>query len=459
MKGLSIFSPNKSHNCSSNLLVRINLANKIYSLIILASRRYFTGTGAALVPLCKMETKYIPHHKITDFLEELPARRQSYLRSRLKKVRYKAGAEIIQQGQSGHYLGIIERGRVRQENGKSQMQILSKGQYFGSEMLRYGKPSTYTITAQTDTVVKVLGRADWLAPSPKIRRLKIPSWIPKPGKTGWIMLISGLALAMVWLVLGPSIFEYANNTIPDRFIEEGRLDLAEKYLVYAISLDSDSAKLYGNLGDTLALQEKDQEAIEAYEHAIDLDEYLPWIHNNLGVVLLEKGQNELAEEHFQYALELNPLNIDIYRNLGNTYYAQENWDSAADIYQDALDLDFTLVDTKAAWAGLILQERRLVEARLVWEDVLRQNPRHSLALQGLGVVSLLEGEPALAMIYFDAASYITPNDPTLHFYIGMALEDLDKPDEAASEYQYVTKSGADPRLVILANTLLQIVRE
>ena len=41
----------------------------------------------------------------------------------------------------------------------------------------------------------------------------------------------------------------------------------------------------------------------------------------------------------------------------------------------------------------------------------------------------------------------------------MSDQYLDKPEEAASEYQYVTKSGADPRLVSLANTLLQTVRE
>jgi tetratricopeptide (TPR) repeat protein len=264
---------------------------------------------------------------------------------------------------------------------------------------------------------------------------------------------------MVGVVLGPSLLEYSNNTLPDRFIEHGRADLAEKYLNFAISIQPDSAKLYGNLGDVLVLEDKQQKAIEAYKKAISLDEYLPWIHNNLGVLFLDQDQYKSAENHFLSALELDPLNIDVHRNLGNVYYAQEKWDMAEDIYQQALELDFSLLDTKAAWAGLILQESRLVEARLIWEDVLRQEPRHSLALQGLGVVSLLEGDPSLAMIYFDAASYMTPDDPTLHIYKGLALEELEKYEEAASEYQYVTKSDADPKLRSLANTLLQTVRD
>jgi tetratricopeptide (TPR) repeat protein len=117
------------------------------------------------------------------------------------------------------------------------------------------------------------------------------------------------------------------------------------------------------------------------------------------------------------------------------------------------------VDTKAAWAGLILNENRFVEARLVWEDVIKANPRHPLALQGLGVVSLLEGDPALAMMYFDAARYFYPEDPTLRFYIGMAMEELKRPDEAAAAYQYVIDKGADPDLVHLADSLLEVVLE
>jgi hypothetical protein len=91
--------------------------------------------------------------------------------------------------------------------------------------------------------------------------------------------------------------------------------------------------------------------------------------------------------------------------------------------------------------------------------VLQQDPRHPLALQGLGVVSLLEDDPALAMMYFDAARYFLPDDPTLRLYIGLALEELNQPEEAAAEYQYVKDSDADRQLVSLAERLLVIIQE
>ncbi|RLD97606.1 MAG: hypothetical protein DRJ13_12045, partial [Bacteroidetes bacterium] len=82
-----------------------------------------------------------------------------------------------------------------------------------------------------------------------------------------------------------------------------------------------------------------------------------------------------------------------------------------------------------------------------------------LALQGLGVVSLLEEDPGVAMLYFDAAQYLDPGNINMHLYIGMALEALDRSSEAAEEYQYILETGSDPDLISLADTLLEVVLE
>ena len=186
---------------------------------------------------------------------------------------------------------------------------------------------------------------------------------------------------------------------------------------------------------------------------------LSTMNRNLGVLLLEGDQPGLAADHFQLAVDLSPQNVTAYVNLGNAYYAQEDWEADAAAYGNALDLDFSLQDTKAAWAGLILSESRLVEARLVWEYVLLENPRHPLALQGLGVVSLLEGDPTLAMMYLDAARYLQPENPALYLYIGMALEELEKPALAAEAYQFAAQNGSNSDLVSLAEALLEVVLE
>ena len=397
-----------------------------------------------------------PDLKKIGLFTELPAKRLDFLTSKLKKQAFGPGEQIIRAGRSGRFLGIIESGEVTLEMGPGQSLTARSGQVFGSEMLLKGKPSEFTITAKADTIIWVLDRSDWQTPSPPRPKYR-PMLHMK--KAVWISLVVASALAISLLTLGPSLFDWANNTLPDRMVEKGRADQAENYLQFAVRLQPRSARLYGMLGDILVLQEKDQKAITVYEQALMLDEYLPWIHNNLGVVLMRVDEMELAIEHFQSAIDLNPLNTTLYRNLGNAYYAEEKWGFAALAYQEALELDFTLSETKATWAGLILNERRLVEARLVWEDVLREDPRHALALQGLGVVSLLEEDPGVAMLYFDAAQYLDPDDINMHLYIGMALEAMDRPSEAADQYHYVIARGSDPDLISLADTLLEIVLE
>jgi tetratricopeptide (TPR) repeat protein len=403
------------------------------------------------------EVRSILENTRNGLFKELPARRRRFLESRLKRVEFAAGAEVIRQGQPGGFLGIIESGQLSLENSQGSSRVLSAGDYFGIEMLHFGKPSAFSIYARTDTVLQVLDRADWLAPSPAQEGKKAARGWPRLKRSGWIALISTLALAMAMVVLGPDLFDNANRWFPDRFIRADRPDLAEKYLDMALKLKPGSAFLYGKLGDILVSEDKKEQAIEAYQQAIGLDEYLPWIHNNLGVLLYEDGYYALAVDHLQQALDLAPENTGIYQNLGNAYYAQDLWESAAEAYQRALELDFSLLDTKAAWAGLILYENRLVEARLVWEDVLRADPRHPLALQGLGVVALLEEDPALGMMYLDAANYLNPDDPVTHLYIGMAWEALEKPREASREFRYVLEQSQDPELVILANALMEVV--
>jgi tetratricopeptide (TPR) repeat protein len=400
--------------------------------------------------------KTLPDLMKIGFFIELPPKRQDFLASRLKKQAFGAGEEIIRAGRSGQFLGIIESGEVMLKNGTDQALSAGVGQTFGSEMLLNGKPSEFTVTAKSEVTIWILNRSDWQTPSPAKPRYIA---LPQLKKSVWITMIAAFALVLAVFTLGPALLERVNNTLPQRLAENGRYDLAENYLRFAVRLQPESARLYGFLGDLLAVQGQNQEATEAYQQALDLDEYLPWIHNNLGVALLDGGQIDEAIEHFQAAADLDPLQTAAYRNLGNAYYAQKKWDEAAATYQKALELDFTLLETKAAWAGLILNESRLVEARLIWEDVLLADPRHALALEGLGVVSLLENDPGLAILYFDAARYLDPDNIAMHFYLGLALEALERPSEAAAEYQYVIDQAADPDLVSLADSLLEVIQE
>jgi Flp pilus assembly protein TadD len=407
-----------------------------------------------------MNTKELVLERMNNgFFKDFPVKRRRFLESRLKKMEFSPGAHIIKQGRSGHFLGIVESGQVIAENSHEGPQTLTAGDYFGTEMLRFGEPSPFTLTAETDTIIWVLRRSDWLAPSLSVDTSTRNLGSPLIKKGGWIAIGLTITILMAAIILGPILLDNANKSLPYLMAESGYPGLAEDYLELLTRLQPESAKAFGTLGDFLVSQEKDQEAIEAYQQAIDLDEYLPWIHNNVGVLMLEQNEIDLAIYHFRMAINLNPDNIHANRNLGNAYYTLEQWEAAARAYQQALDLDSTLLDTKADLAGLILYDSQLEEARQAWEEVLLEQPRHPLALQGLGVISLLEDDPFLALLYLDAARYINPDDLTTRLYIGLALEALDRSAEAAEEYKFVVESGSDLELIGLADSLLQVLQD
>jgi len=405
------------------------------------------------------EAKSVPDLQNIAIFSELPAKRRRFLEAKLQRFKFAPGKRIIQQGRSGQFLGILESGQIVLESTHSQTRTLTTGQSFGSEMLQYGKPSAFTITTQTETILWVLNRTDWLAASSSPHARKSKAKMTQWKKAGLLLLVMIISLAMVALILGPTLLEDANHSLPRLVADAGRPDLAEEYLKLVIRWQPETVRVYADLGEMLFLQGKEEEAIMAYQQAVSLDKYLPWIHNNLGVLLLDHGAANQAADHLQTAVNLNPGVADAYYNLGNAYYTQGQWEAAAKSYQRSIELDPKLLDARVAWAGIALNEGQLDEAREAWLGILKKEPQHLLAQKGLGVIAVLEKDPTNALLYLEAVRNADSEDPITHLYIGLALEALDRPAEAAAEFKVAMEMGSDPELHKLAETYLQMIQE
>jgi Tfp pilus assembly protein PilF len=71
----------------------------------------------------------------------------------------------------------------------------------------------------------------------------------------------------------------------------------------------------------------------------------------------------------------------------------------------------------------------------------------------------MEGEPEQALVNLQKALRIDPQDVVAHFYLGMALEGLDKPEEAASEYAKVLSLSEDSAITELAQAYLSDIQK
>ncbi len=391
-------------------------------------------------------------------LGRLPCRRRNHLVSNLIRVEFPAGSRIIDPGQNGDFLGIVGAGEL-QEKLEEEQRVLIRGDTFGSSMLLQGKPSQTTVTAVSDSAVWILRRSVWLSPNPGTPSRVLPDQTPQRSRLNYGLLAIPIVLIMFLGVLGPTLLESATKILPETLLETGRADLAESYLNFVKRLRPGSAQVQARIGDLYALQDLDQQAVDAYQVALEIDEYQPAVHNNLGVILLKEGEIDQAVYHFRMAASLNPLQAEPFRNLGNAYYSLELWEEAAGIYQQALDLDANLLDSKAAWAGINLSENNLTAARQAWEEVLQEDPRSALALEGLGVVALLNDQPEQALNYLQAALFLDEDDPGTHLYLGLTLEEMERSGEAEDAYQYVINNSQDPEMIRLAESLLEVLQE
>ena len=132
----------------------------------------------------------------------------------------------------------------------------------------------------------------------------------------------------------------------------------------------DSAEEYYELGNRLAKQGKNDEAIAAYERAIELEPNLAIIHNNLGNMLLRQQKYSEAIAAYEQAIGLEPKLAMAHSNLGNilTYLGRN--DEAIAAYERAISHQ---PDYHPAKFGLTIAQLAIIYANESELQAKRQN--------------------------------------------------------------------------------------
>jgi tetratricopeptide (TPR) repeat protein len=142
----------------------------------------------------------------------------------------------------------------------------------------------------------------------------------------------------------------------------------------ALELDPTLALAHNNLGDIFLRRRKFKEAAEEIDMACQLDPKLAVAHTNRGIILFERGELDRAAAEQQTAIELDPLLPEARSNLGQVELARHHWDAAADCYREALQLRpgdaGALVGLGAAFWGMGKPDEALKWAR----EALRRDP-------------------------------------------------------------------------------------
>jgi tetratricopeptide (TPR) repeat protein len=241
----------------------------------------------------------------------------------------------------------------------------------------------------------------------------------KDQKRAWSIRMRPLLLAGAALLLPFSIHGQSGSPSEAIALErQGKLEESVQAWLAVTQRDPQDAAAFASLGLVLAKQRKYAEAVPAYERALALNPALPNIELDLGLAEFKQEHFQQAIPPFRAALTADPGNVQARTLLGLSYYAVKLFAESADSLAVALRADPQNVELGRALARSCLLAKKYSCALTTAHHILDQSPdsvaAHELngeALDGLGRTSE-------AIVEFQRASQLAPQEPELNFGLG-----------------------------------------
>ncbi len=127
------------------------------------------------------------------------------------------------------------------------------------------------------------------------------------------------------------------------YINQKNYFKAEQYLKNSLS-KLNSAELNYFLGNTLKIQDKNLEAINAYKKSISLNSDYSEAYNNLANVQKKIGMLDEASSNYLNAINCKKDNIEAYYNLANLQKFQKKYEDAIKNYNKVIKINSNFVD-------------------------------------------------------------------------------------------------------------------
>lgn len=216
-----------------------------------------------------------------------------------------------------------------------------------------------------------------------------------------------------------------------------------------------SSAFYDLLGTVLFNNKKDLAGAEAaFTKAAELDKNNSDALIKLGQVQVAKGSVSTAIATYENSVKDHPRQITFFILLGQLYDVQRDWPRAKGAYQKALEIDSTNALASNNLAYLILQTGGDVdEAVSLAQTARRGNPDSPNAADTLAYAFYQKGYYQQSADLFQealrlAAKANRPDNPNIHYHLGLAYQKLGDATLARKELERVLQinpnySGAE----------------
>lgn len=148
-------------------------------------------------------------------------------------------------------------------------------------------------------------------------------------------------------------------------VRQNEVEEAERWLRQAIAADAENALAWNDLGETLRMLGRGEEAIAAYRRALQLEPDFLSSLNNLAVALAGQGDLEEAKRCLRQAIDLDPMDPHPYNNLGVILENEGQVEEALLCYERA-----------------VKHKHDFEEARQNYADLLQRNPERLMQAMG-----------------------------------------------------------------------------
>ena len=190
----------------------------------------------------------------------------------------------------------------------------------------------------------------------------------------------------------------------------GRLEIAQKSILEAVSLDGKRPTFHYNLGFVLQGLERFNQALSHYRKSVELEPNQPAAHYNAGLVLSRMRRYAEAIEYFESAVRLQPAYAEAWGNLGAAKRSLGDNQGAIAACQKALDLNPNQAEVHATLGNAIKELGDYAGGIAHYRKALELNPNLVTAHFNLGNTLVEMGQIEDGREALEKAAAIDPAD-------------------------------------------------